>query len=185
MRPDRPELQKCAANYVPLTPISYLRRAATIFADRTAVIHGQRRFSYREFYGRARRLAHALSKTGIKRGDTVAILAANTPALLEAHYSVPMIGAVLNPINVRLDPATIAFCLDHGGAHVFFPHREFHPPTAPALRRPARQASVAPSMRSSWRRGTPNSHIQGRTTNGSRSACFTPQARPATRKVRF
>src|SRR5918999_3360782 len=137
MRPDRPELQKCAANYVPLTPISYLRRAATIFADRTAVIHGQRRFSYREFYGRARRLAHALARAGIERGDTVAILAANTPALLEAHYGVPMIGAVLNPINVRLDAATIAFCLDHGEAKVFFADREFHPAIAPALRKAA------------------------------------------------
>src|SRR5919106_194067 len=137
MRPDGPELQKCAANYVPLTPISYLRRAAAIFADRTAVIHGQRRFSYREFYGRTRRLAHALSKAGIKRGDTVAILAANTPALLEAHYGVPMIGAMLNPINVRLDAATIAFCLDHGEAKLFLADREFHATIAPALEKAA------------------------------------------------
>src|SRR5918992_2208896 len=142
MRPDRTELQKCAANYVPLTPISYLRRAATIFADRTAVIHGQRRFSYCEFFGRARRLAHALGRAGIERGDTVAILAANTPALLEAHYGVPMIGAVLNPINVRLDAGTIAFCLDHGEAKLFLADREFHATIRPALERAARKPAV-------------------------------------------
>jgi fatty-acyl-CoA synthase len=137
MHPEPPELQKCAANYVPLTPISFLRRAATVFADSTAVIHGSRRFSYREFYARSRRLAHALTRAGIERGDTVAILAANTPALLEAHYGVPMVGAVLNPINIRLDAGTIAFCLDHGEAKLFLADREFHATIAPALEKAA------------------------------------------------
>ncbi|MCB1511418.1 MAG: AMP-binding protein, partial [Hyphomicrobiaceae bacterium] len=106
----RPELAKGPANYVPLSPIAFLRRAATFFADRTAVIDRDRRFTYAEFYARTRRLAHALSKAGVGRGDTVAILAANVPALLEAHYAVPMLGAVLNPVNIRLDAAAIAFC---------------------------------------------------------------------------
>ena len=133
MTGDRPELQKCAANYVPLTPVSFLARAAHFFGNRTAVIHNDRRFTYSEFYARTRRLASALTKAGIKRGDTVAILAPNVPAMLEAHYAVPMIGAVLNPINVRLDAATIAFCLEHGEAKLFLADREFHSTIAPAL----------------------------------------------------
>ena len=86
-----------------------------------------------EFYARARRLAHALTKAGIKRGDTVAILAANMPAMLEAHYAAPMIGAVLNPINIRLDAPLIAFCLEHGEAKLLLADREFHATIAPAL----------------------------------------------------
>jgi fatty-acyl-CoA synthase len=128
-----PELEKCAANFVPLSPISFLKRAADFFGERTAVIHGDRRYTYLELYARTRRLAHALTKAGIGRGDTVAILAPNTPAMLEAHYSVLMIGAVLNPINIRLDAASIAFCLDHGGAKLFLADREFHGTIAPAL----------------------------------------------------
>ena len=128
-----PELEKCGANYVPLSPISFIKRAAAYFGERTAVIHGERRFTYLEFYARTRRLAHALTKAGIGRGDTVAILAPNTPAMLEAHYAVPMIGAVLNPINIRLDPAAIAFCLEHGDAKLLLADREFHSTIAPAL----------------------------------------------------
>ncbi|MGI9479612.1 MAG: acyl-CoA synthetase [Hyphomicrobiaceae bacterium] len=130
---NRPELEKCDANYVPLTPVSFLRRAATFFADRIAVIDRERQFTYREFDGRCRRLASALSKAGIQRGDTVAIIAANVPALLEAHYAVPMLGAVLNPINIRLDAATIAFTLEHGEAKLILADREFHAAVAPAL----------------------------------------------------
>lgn len=137
---NRPELEKCDANYVPLTPISFLRRAATFFADRVAVIDRDRQFTYREFDARCRRLASALSKAGIKRGDTVAIIAANVPALLEAHYAAPMLGAVLNPINIRLDAATIAFTLDHGEAKLILADREFHAAVAPALT----QATVKP-----------------------------------------
>ena len=130
---ERPELRKRQANYVPLSPVSFLERAAAVFRDRMAVVHGTRRFTYGEFQARARRLAHALTKAGIKAGDTVAILAPNVPAMLEAHYAAPMIGAVLNPINIRLDPAAIAFCLSHGGARLFLADREFHGTIAPAL----------------------------------------------------
>jgi fatty-acyl-CoA synthase len=130
---DRPELAKTRANYVPLTPVSFLARAATFFPQRLAIIHGTRRFTYGEFYGRCRRLAHALAKAGVKRGDTVAIMAANTPAMMEAHFAVPMLGAVLNPINTRLDPGAIAFCLAHGEARVFLADREYHAQIKPAL----------------------------------------------------
>jgi len=133
MKVDGPELEKSAANFVPLSPISFLRRADAFFGARTAVVHGARRFTYHDLYARSRRLAHALTKAGIGRGDTVAILAPNVPAMLEAHYAVPMIGAVLNPINIRLDPAAIAFCLEHGEARIFLADREFHATIAPAL----------------------------------------------------
>ena len=130
---NRPELAKCAANYVPLTPVSFLKRAARIFAGRTAVIDRERSFTYAEFDGRCRRFASALTKAGIGRGDTVAILASNVTAMLEAHFAVPMIGAVLNPINIRLDAATIASTLDHGEARLLLADREFHGTIAPAL----------------------------------------------------
>jgi len=135
MQHERRELRKRSANFVTLSPVSFLNRAADFFGDRVAIVHGSRRFTYLEFYARAKRLAHALTKAGIKRGDTVAILAANTPAMLEAHYAVPMIGAVLNPINVRLDAPLIAFCLEHGEAKVLLADREFHATVAPALER--------------------------------------------------
>ena len=142
MTSERPELARRPANYVPLTPVSFLKRAARFFGARTAVIHGKRRTTYAELYARCRRLAHALTKAGIRRGDTVAILAANCPAMLEAHYAVPMIGAVLNPINIRLDAAAIAFCLDHGEARLLLADREFHATIAPALQRAARPPIV-------------------------------------------
>ncbi|HEX9791537.1 MAG TPA: acyl-CoA synthetase [Kiloniellales bacterium] len=119
------DLERCAANTAPLTPLTYLRRAAGVFPDKTAVIHGTARTTYAELYARSCRLASALAKRGIGRGDTVAILAPNTPAMLEAHYGVPMAGAVLNALNFRLDPATIAFILDHGTAKVLLCDREF------------------------------------------------------------
>lgn len=127
------ELRKRAANYVPLSPVSFLKRAVNTWPDRIAVIDGERSFTYREFYGRCRRLAHALQVNGIKRGDTVAILAANSPALLEAHYAAPMLGAVLNPINIRLDAGAITFCLQHGEAKLLLADRGFSETIAPAL----------------------------------------------------
>lgn len=130
---NRPELEKRAANYVPLTPVSFLKRAATVFADRVAVIDRERQFTYAEFHARCCRLASALSNAGIGRGDTVAIIASNVTAMLEAHFAVPMIGAVLNPVNIRLDAATIAFTLDHGEAKLILADREFHNTVAPAL----------------------------------------------------
>ncbi|MGF1650843.1 MAG: AMP-binding protein [Hyphomicrobiaceae bacterium] len=130
---NRPELAKRSANFVPLTPISFIERAAAFFGERTAVIHGHVRHDYRTFRNRCRRLAHALDKLGIRRGDTVAIIATNIPAMLEAHYAVPMLGAVLNPINIRLDARAIAFCLEHGEAKVLLCDREFHATVTPAL----------------------------------------------------
>lgn len=122
---NRPELAKGPANFVPLSPLSFLKRAAHVFADRTAVVHGEVRYTYTEFAQRVSQLASALDKAGIKRGDTVAILSANCPAMLEAHYAVPMLGAVLNPVNVRLDGGAIKFCLEHGEAVMMLADREF------------------------------------------------------------
>jgi fatty-acyl-CoA synthase len=113
------------ANYVPLTPLSFLRRAAAVFPDRTAWIHGLRSATYREFYARSRRLASALEKRGVAKGATVAIMSPNTPAMLEAHYGVPMCGAVLNALNYRLDAATLGFILDHAEAKVLLTDRAF------------------------------------------------------------
>ncbi|RMF03212.1 MAG: long-chain-fatty-acid--CoA ligase [Alphaproteobacteria bacterium] len=133
MSEEREELKRREANFTPLSPVSFLKRAAAIWPDRLAVVDGERRFTYREFHGRCRALADALRQRGVKRGDTVAILAANSPALLEAHYAVPMLGAMLNPINIRLDPAAIAFCLAHGEARVFLADRGFAETISPAL----------------------------------------------------
>ncbi len=119
------DLDKNPANYQPLTPLSFLERAASVFPDHTAIVHGSLRRSYRDFYARARRLASALAQRGIGRGDTVAVMLSNTPAMLECHYGVPMTGAVLNTLNTRLDPAIIAFSLDHGEAKVLITDREF------------------------------------------------------------
>src|SRR5919108_6487285 len=119
------DLDRNPANFQPLTPLSLLERAATVFPDQTAIIHGPLRRSYAELYARTRRLASALAQRGIKRGDTVSVILANTPAMLEAHYGVPMTGAVLNTLNTRLDAAIIAFTLDHGDAKVLITDREF------------------------------------------------------------
>jgi fatty-acyl-CoA synthase len=119
------DLDRTPANFQPLTPLAFLQRCAEVFPDHTAVIHGPGKTPYREVYARARRLASALVKRGISRGDTVAVMLANTPAMLEAHYGVPMAGAVLNTLNTRLDAAIIAFTLDHGEAKVLITDREF------------------------------------------------------------
>src|SRR5262245_18132685 len=118
-------LDKNPANFQPLTPLTFLSRAASVFPDRPAVIHGQRHSTYAEFYARTRRLASALARRGIKRGDTVSVMLANTPAMLEAHYGVPMTGGVLNTLNTRLDAAIIAFSLDHAETKVLITDREF------------------------------------------------------------
>jgi fatty-acyl-CoA synthase len=119
------DLDRNAANFQPLTPLSFLERAAAVFPDHTAIIHGARRWDYREFYARARRLASALAKRGIRRGDTVSVMLANTPAMLEAHYGVPMTGAVLNTLNTRLDAPILAFTLDHAETKILITDREF------------------------------------------------------------
>lgn len=130
---DGPELAKRAANFRPLTPIDFLYRAASMWPDKTAIVDGKREITYAQFLERCRRLASALEQRGVKRGDTVAILAANCPALLEAHFAVPMLGAVLNPINIRLDARAIAFCLEHGEAKVFLADRGFTETIKPAI----------------------------------------------------
>ncbi|MBZ0138321.1 MAG: AMP-binding protein, partial [Pseudorhodoplanes sp.] len=129
------DLDRNPANFQPLTPLTFLERAAAVFPDRIAIIHGPLRRSYRDFYARARRLGSALARRGIKRGDTVSVVLANTPAMLECHYGVPMCGAVLNTINTRLDAAVNAFTLDHAEAKVLIVDREFAKVTKEALAR--------------------------------------------------
>jgi fatty-acyl-CoA synthase len=127
------DLDRNAANFQPLTPLSFLARAAEIYPDQTAIIHGARSWTYAEFYARAKKLASALIKRGIKRGDTVAAVLPNVPTMLEAHYGVAMAGAVLNSINTRLDAAIIAFTLDHGDAKVLIVDREYSKTVRAAL----------------------------------------------------
>ena len=119
------QLERNGANYQPLSPIPFLERAAAVFPDRIAIVHGPLRRTYAEFYARARRLASALQQAGLGRGDTVSVMLANTPAMLECHYGVPMMGAVLNTLNTRLDAAVLAFTLDHAEAKVVIIDREF------------------------------------------------------------
>ena len=121
------------ANHVALTPLSYLDWAETVYPDKPAVIHGARCFTYREFGERCRRLASALRRRGIGLGDTVSVMAPNIPALLEAHYGVPMAGAVLNALNIRLDADTIALILEHGDAKVLITDIAFSRVIEPAL----------------------------------------------------
>jgi fatty-acyl-CoA synthase len=130
----RQHLERNRANYVPLTPLSFLERSAAVYPDKTAVVDGERRYSYAEFRQRCRRLASALSRLGIAEGDTVAIMAPNVPAMLEAHYGVPMLGAVLNCLNYRLDAPAIAFCLEHGEARVLITDTEFAETVGKALK---------------------------------------------------
>jgi 3-(methylthio)propionyl---CoA ligase len=119
------DLDRNPANFQPLTPLSLLDRAAAVYPGHTAIIHGKLRRSYAEFYARSRRLASALARRGITRGDTVTAMLANTPAMLEAHYGVPMTGGVLNALNTRLDAAILAFTLDHAETKVLIVDREF------------------------------------------------------------
>ena len=127
------DLERNPANFQPLTPLSLLERAAAVFPDQLAVVHGPLRRNYREFHTRCRRLASALARKGVARGDTVAVIAANTPAMLECHYGVPMTGGVLNTLNTRLDAAAIAFMLEHGEAKILIVDREFSGLIAQAL----------------------------------------------------
>ena len=122
-----------AANYEALTPLSFLPRTALMFPDRRAVVYGERSYSWQELYNRCKKLASALNKIGIRKGDTVAVLAANTPEMIEAHFGIPMAGAVLNTINTRLDAETIAYVLGHGEAKVFIVDYELAPQAKSAL----------------------------------------------------
>src|SRR5258707_15303293 len=127
------DLARNPANFQPLTPLTFLERAASVFPDHTAIIHGALRRSYADFYARTRRLASALARRGIKRGDTVSVMLANTPPMIEAHYGVPMTQGVLNTLNTRLDAAIIAFSLDHAETKVLITEREFSKTVKEAL----------------------------------------------------
>lgn len=118
-------LERNSANFTPITPLLFLERSAEIYPNRLAVIHGQLRQTWQQTYDRCRRLASALSKHGIGLGDTVAVMLPNTPPMVEAHFGVPMVGAVLNSLNTRLDPETIAFMLNHGEAKMVIVDPEF------------------------------------------------------------
>jgi fatty-acyl-CoA synthase len=131
--PYNTDLDRNPANYQPLTPLLFLERAASVFPNHTAMVHGTLRRNYADFYARSRQLASALSAAGMGRGDTVSALLANTPAMLECHYGVPMCGAVLHSINTRLDAAIIAFQLDHASTKIVIVDREFMPLMQDAL----------------------------------------------------
>jgi fatty-acyl-CoA synthase len=128
-------LKPGAANYTPLSPIVFLRRAAEIYPGRVAVIHGDARITYSQWLERARRLASALAKKGVKRGDVVSAMLPNIPSMLDAHFGVPMLGAVLNTINTRLDADTVAYILEHAEAKVLITDPMFAAVTGPALAR--------------------------------------------------
>jgi fatty-acyl-CoA synthase len=133
-------LEKNPANFQPLTPLSFLARAAQVFPHHRAIVHGTQRWTYAQYYGRTRQLASALSKLGIGVGDTVSVMLHNTPPMLEAHYGVPMTGAVLHSINTRLDAAIIAFMLDHAETKVVITDTEF----SAVMKNALAKASVKP-----------------------------------------
>src|SRR4051794_3255704 len=126
-------LERRTANFAPLSPLVFLDWSADVYPDQLAVVHGARRYSWNEVRDRCRRLASALATRGIGRGDTVAVLLANTPEMIEAHFGVPMTGAVLVPINIRLDAASITFILEHSEAKVLLVDRAFSALAATAL----------------------------------------------------
>ena len=128
-------LDRCPANYAPLSPLSFIARTAYTWPQRTAIVHGARRYTWADAYARSRRLASALAHRGVGVGDTVAAMLANTPEMIECHFGVPMTGGVLNTLNTRLDAETIAFMLAHGEAKVLITDTEFAPTIAAALAR--------------------------------------------------
>jgi len=136
------DLERNPANCAPLTPLTFIEWSASVYPDRTAVIHGARRYSWKETYARCRRLASALAKRGIGVGDTVAAMLPNTPEMYECHFGVPMAGAVLNTLNTRLDADAIAFMLNHGEAKALITDREFSGTIAGALEKVDRKPIV-------------------------------------------
>src|ERR1700719_4933082 len=131
--PFETNLDRHPSNYIPLSPVSFWTRAASAFAGKVAVIDGERRYTYAQLLDRCVRLASALAKLGVERLDTVAIIASNIPEMIEAHFAVPMLGAVLNPLNTRLDAANIAFSLKHGSAKVLIVDGDYAPVVREAL----------------------------------------------------
>jgi fatty-acyl-CoA synthase len=191
-------LDKSSANFAPLTPVSFLARAAGSFGASLAVIDGERRITYADLFVRCRRLASALARRGIGRLDTVAILASNIPEMIEAHFAVPMLGAVLNPLNTRLDAATLAFSLRHGEAKVLIVDRDYAPLVAQVLALieepplvvdvpgPGDETTIpgAVGYEALLAEGDPAyAWPRGPTTSGSRSASSTPRGPPATRRA--
>jgi len=140
--PYEQDLDRNPANYAPLTPLSFVERAAYVYPEATSVVHGKRRDTWKQTYANCRRLGSALAKRGIKRGDTVAAMLPNIPAMYEAHFGVPMCGAVLNTLNTRLDAEAIAFMLEHGGARLLLADREFSPVIEAALAKLGRALEV-------------------------------------------
>ncbi len=140
---DETGLEKNAANFVPLTPLSHLKRAAIVFPDHEALVYGDLRLSYREYHARVSRLASALVGQGIGSGDVVATILPNIPAQAEAHFGVPAMGAVLNTINTRLDSETVAYILDHGGAKLLLVDTQFLPLALEAI---AKMEGVSPAI---------------------------------------
>ncbi len=192
-------LDKNPANFQPLTPLSFLERSAAVFPDHIAVVHGPIRRGYGEFAARCRRLASALARHGIKKGDTVAVMLSNTPEMLECHYGVPLTGGVLNTLNTRLDAAAIAFILDHGEAKVLITDREFSKTIKPALELAKVKPLVIdyddPEFSGEGERigamdyeaflaeGDRTSPGRCRGTSGTRSPSTTPRAPRATRRA--
>ena len=121
------DLHKNSSNFVPLSPISFLERVKDVYPDYEALVYEDRKYTWKQVYDRSTQFASSLEKQGIGLGDTVSILAANTPELFEAHYSIPMTGAVINTINTRLDPQTVAYILEHSDAKLFIVDTQFSP----------------------------------------------------------
>ena len=136
------DLDPNPANYAPLTPIGFLERSAAVYPDRISLVHGNRRHTWAETYARCRRLASSLAARGVGRGDTVSVMAPNVPATYEATLAVPMLGAVVNTINTRLDASTVAFILEHGEAKAIITDRELSPTVEPALAKLERRPLV-------------------------------------------
>jgi len=136
------DLDQTEANYTPLSPLSFIRRTAAVYPETTSIIHGKRRFTWAETYARCKRLGSALAKRGVKKGDTVAVMASNTPEMYECAFGPAMIGAVVNTLNVRLDGDIIAFSLDHGETDVLITDTEFSPTIKAALEKIGRDILV-------------------------------------------
>src|SRR5574337_1006294 len=127
------DLPRNEPNHAPLSPLSFIERTADVYPERLVIVHGALRQTWSQTYARCRRLASSLRRAGIAKNDTVAVMLPNTPPMVEAHFGVPMAGAVLNALNTRLDPETIAFMLDHGEAKAVIVDPEFAPVMAKAL----------------------------------------------------
>ena len=127
-------LDKNEANYVPLSPLTFLERTKDIYPNYEAIVYESRSYTWKEVYKRCVKFASSLDKLGVKTGDTVSIMAFNTPEIFEAHYSIPMVGAVINAINTRLDSKTVSYILEHSDAKVLIVDRQFHEVITKALK---------------------------------------------------